>query len=163
MLMQESPYFFNEWHTMTWYIIHMYSTVHKRLDNSLYTHDHVLIVWYVVTDIEWFQRKRATTKNMETTKTINHSIDVPLSSGAPRRYKTLLHLIRTSPRFPVQFPSIYSSVFASCRFMYASTDTRKPLYSMPHLSFTMTGFPVSSVKKGLGFTGMVCSHANNVT
>lgn len=91
---------------------------------------------------------------------VNHSFaSSSLSSGAPRRYKTLLHLINTSPRFPVQFPSIYSSVLANCRFMYASTETRNPLYSIPHLSFTMTGFPVSSFKNGLGFTGMVCKYA----
>jgi hypothetical protein len=83
------------------------------------------------------------------------------SSLAPRRYKTLLHLIKTSPRLPVQFPSIYSSVSASCRFMYASTETRNPLYSIPHLSFTMTGFPVSSFKKGLGFTGIVCKQSTH--
>lgn len=29
-----------------------------------------------------------------------------------------------------------------------------PLYSMPHFSFTITGFPVSSFKKGFGFTGV---------
>lgn len=34
--------------------------------------------------------------------------------------------MRTSPKFPVNCPSMYSSVFASCRFMYASVDTRKP-------------------------------------
>lgn len=31
-----------------------------------------------------------------------------------------------------------------------------PLYSMPHLSFTMTCFPVSSLRKGLGLTGTDC-------
>lgn len=30
-----------------------------------------------------------------------------------------------------------------------------PLYSIPHLSFTMTGFPVKLFKKGLGLTGTV--------
>ena len=34
------------------------------------------------------------------------------------------HLISTSPRLPVNCPSMYSSVLASCRFMYESTDTR---------------------------------------
>ena len=37
---------------------------------------------------------------------------------------SLTHLISTSPRFPVNCPSMYSSVLASCRFMYESTDTR---------------------------------------
>lgn len=36
------------------------------------------------------------------------------------------HRISTSPRFPVNCPSMNSSVFANCRFMYASTDTRYP-------------------------------------
>lgn len=31
-----------------------------------------------------------------------------------------------------------------------------PLYSIPHLSFTITGFPVKLFKKGLGLTGIVC-------
>ena len=66
------------------------------------------------------------------------------------------HLISTSPRFPANLPSMYSSVDASCRFMYASVDTRNPLYSMPHLSLTITGFPVSSFKNGLGLIGTVC-------
>jgi len=34
-----------------------------------------------------------------------------------------------------------------------SADTRKPLYSIPHLSFTTTAFPASESSKGLGFTG----------
>jgi len=77
------------------------------------------------------------------------------SSGTPRMYKTLLHLIRTSPRVPADCPSIHSSVLASWRFMYASTDTRKPLYSIPHFSFATTGFPVRSLRNGFGFTGTV--------
>ena len=32
-----------------------------------------------------------------------------------------------------------------------------PLYSIPHLSFTMTGLPVRSLRKGFGFTGTVCT------
>lgn len=31
-----------------------------------------------------------------------------------------------------------------------------PLYSMPHLSFTTTCLPVSSLMKGFGLTGTVC-------
>eukprot|EP00243_Klebsormidium_subtile_P003362 TRINITY_DN16743_c0_g1_i1.p1 TRINITY_DN16743_c0_g1~~TRINITY_DN16743_c0_g1_i1.p1 ORF type:complete len:123 (-),score=0.50 TRINITY_DN16743_c0_g1_i1:101-469(-) len=46
-----------------------------------------------------------------------------------------------------------SSVFASWRFMYESTDTRNPLYSIPHFSLTMTGFPVCSFRNGFGLTG----------
>lgn len=34
-----------------------------------------------------------------------------------------------------------------------------PLYSMPHFSLAMTGFPVRSLRKGLGFTGTVCTQA----
>lgn len=41
--------------------------------------------------------------------------------------------------------------------MYASTETTNPLYSMPHLSLTITAFPVSSFKNGFGFTGTVCN------
>ena len=48
------------------------------------------------------------------------------SSGTPRMYSTLLHRISTSPRLPENSPSIHSSVDASCRFMYESTDTRYP-------------------------------------
>ena len=32
----------------------------------------------------------------------------------------------TSPRLPVQEPSMYSSVLASCKFMYPSDETKKP-------------------------------------
>jgi hypothetical protein len=32
-----------------------------------------------------------------------------------------------------------------------------PLYSIPHFSLTMTGFPVKLFKNGLGLTGTVCS------
>lgn len=39
------------------------------------------------------------------------------SSGTPRKYNTLLHRMRTSPRLPEKLPSIHSSVLASCRFM----------------------------------------------
>lgn len=39
------------------------------------------------------------------------------------------------------------------RFIYESTACRKPWYSMPHLSRTTTGFPVSSFRNGLGLTG----------
>ena len=35
------------------------------------------------------------------------------SSSTPRMYKTLLQRTRTSPRLPVQLPSMYSSVFAN--------------------------------------------------
>ena len=34
------------------------------------------------------------------------------------------HLMSNSPRLPVNWPSMYSSVLASCRFLYESTDTR---------------------------------------
>ena len=88
----------------------------------------------------------------------------------------------TSPRLPVQEPSMYSSVLASCKFMYPSDETKKPygrvsryctnkkkrfekriqelsnmfltLYSWPHFSLTMTALPVSPLRKGLGFMGM---------
>ena len=141
------------------------------------------------------------------------------------------HLMSTSPRLPANWPSMYSSVLASCsrapgtcqsfssqRECCASMPARKqaapqpgcspallasspahlqvhvrvhrhqvtcgsktrherpipraacaadcaarlrwlqrpPLYSMPHLSLTMTGLPVSSLRKGLGLTGTVC-------
>ena len=77
---------------------------------------------------------------------------------------------------------MYSSVLASCKFMYPSDETRKPcggvsrfytrtkvhcekgvqelsnmfptLYSWPHFSLTMTALPVSPLRKGLGFMGM---------
>jgi hypothetical protein len=35
------------------------------------------------------------------------------------------------------------------------------LYSMPHLSFTMTCLPVRSFRKGLGLTGTVCRQAES--
>ena len=37
-----------------------------------------------------------------------------------------------------------------------------PLYSMPHFSLTMTGFPVKLFKNGLGLTGTVCSRIKNM-
>jgi hypothetical protein len=40
--------------------------------------------------------------------------------------------------------------------MYASTDTRYPLYSIPHFNLTRTSLPVRSLRKGLGLTGAVC-------
>ena len=33
-------------------------------------------------------------------------------------------------------------------------NQHSPLYSIPHFSFTITGFPVSSFKNGFGFTGV---------
>jgi hypothetical protein len=36
--------------------------------------------------------------------------------------------------------------------MYGSMETKNPLYSIPHFSLTMIGLPVSSFRKGLGFT-----------
>ena len=75
--------------------------------------------------------------------------------AGPRRTDTETYLMNTSPRFPANFPSMNSSVDASCRFMYASVDTRNPLYSIPHFSFTSTCFPVSWFRKGFGFTGTV--------
>jgi len=39
------------------------------------------------------------------------------SSGAARRYRTLLQRMSTSPKLPVKLPSMYSSVDASWRFM----------------------------------------------
>ncbi len=71
--------------------------------------------------------------------------------------------MNTSPRFPANFPSMNSSVDASCRFMYASVDTRNPLYSIPHFSFTSTCFPVSWFRKGFGFTGTVALIARRST
>lgn len=38
------------------------------------------------------------------------------------------HLISTSPRFPENVPSTHSSVLASCKFMYRSTDARYPAH-----------------------------------
>nr|GMD35367.1 unnamed protein product [Ipomoea batatas] len=67
--------------------------------------------------------------------------------------------MRISPSVPVLCPSMYSSAFASCKFIYESTETRNPLYSIPHFSFTMTGFPVKLFRKGLGFTGTVSIEA----
>jgi hypothetical protein len=43
----------------------------------------------------------------------------------------------------------------TCKFMYASTDIKIPLYSMPHFNLTITALLVSSFKKGFGFTGTV--------
>lgn len=37
-----------------------------------------------------------------------------------------------------------------------SSPRDQPLYSMPHFSFTMTGFPVKSLRNGFGLTGTVC-------
>merc|ERR1719239_1268759 len=64
-----------------------------------------------------------------------------MSSSAARMYSTLLHLTNTSPRFPVQEPSMNSSVLAN-------------LYSCPHLSLTMTALPVRPLRKGFGFMGI---------
>jgi hypothetical protein len=47
--------------------------------------------------------------------------------------------------------------------MYASTDIKMPLYSMPHLSFTITALLVSSLRKGFGFTGTVYKNEKLIT
>ena len=49
----------------------------------------------------------------------------PLKSAA-LIYKTLLHLINTSPNEPANWPSINSSVFSNCKFMYASDEANLP-------------------------------------
>ncbi|KAH9413427.1 hypothetical protein DERP_007903 [Dermatophagoides pteronyssinus] len=72
-----------------------------------------------------------------------------------RRSITLLQRTNTSPRLPVQAPSIYSSVFANCKFIYASTETRNPLYSIPHFNLTIIGLPVKPFRNGFGFNGNV--------
>ncbi len=38
-------------------------------------------------------------------------------ASAARMYSTLLHLISTSPKLPVSWPSTNSSAFAKCKFM----------------------------------------------
>merc|ERR1719282_1961394 len=77
------------------------------------------------------------------------------SSLMPRMYKTLLHLIKTSPKFPRKLPSTHSSVFNNCRFMYGSIDFNVPLYSIPHFSLVKTNLRVKSFKNCFGFTGTV--------
>ena len=67
-------------------------------------------------------------------------------------YKTLLHRTNTSPRKPANSPSMNSSVFSSCRFMYASLLSNLPWYSIPHLRRTFTIFPTKSAKNGFGLT-----------
>jgi len=102
-----------------------------------------------------FSVKHRRRKNRKSKVQMCYSLISPSSSSSstPRMYNTLLHLIRTSPRLPERAPSMYSSVFASCKFMYPSTDTRNPLYSIPHFSLTMTGFPVRPLRKGFGLRG----------
>ena len=51
------------------------------------------------------------------------------------------HRTSTWPRLPEFWPSTNSSVSTSCRFMYWSTLTRRPLYSVvPHFRRTRTSF-----------------------
>merc|ERR1712085_189983 len=88
-------------------------------------------------------------------KEANHDASQSMSDSSsliPRMYNTLLHLMKTSPRFPRKLPSTHSSVFNNWRFMYGSMDFNVPLYSMPHFSLTRTNFPVRSFRKGFGFT-----------
>ena len=64
-------------------------------------------------------------------------------------------LIKTSPRYsPVQFPLIYSFVWANWRLRYPSTDSKYPLYSCPHFSLHMTIFPNKLFMNGLGLMTM---------
>lgn len=85
------------------------------------------------------------------------------SSRSPRTNSTLLHRISTSPRLPAGSPLIYSSVSASCMFMYESTDTRIPLYSIPHFKRATTGFPVSPARNGFGFKIRPdCTHKKHI-
>ena len=64
------------------------------------------------------------------------------------------YLIRASPILPLHSPLTHSSVLNNYKFKYASNATRIPLYSMPHLSLTMTGLSIRSIKKGYGLIGM---------
>lgn len=61
-----------------------------------------------------------------------------------RQLTTAWYLMTTSPRSPAFSSPRNSSHPASCKFMYESTAAKVPRYSMPHLSLTRTGFPVSS-------------------
>ena len=45
----------------------------------------------------------------------------------------------------------------TCKFIYPSTETRYPLYSIPHFNFTITGLPVKPLRNGFGFSGIACS------
>jgi hypothetical protein len=44
-----------------------------------------------------------------------------------------------------------------CVCVSPSSESNIPLYSIPHLSLTMTGFPVKLFKKGFGLTGIDCN------
>lgn len=68
-------------------------------------------------------------------------------------YRTLLQRMITSPRVPANLPFRNSSALVRWRFIYASLDMRRPLYSMPHLRRMMTIWPVNDARNGLGLTG----------
>lgn len=90
-------------------------------------------------------------------------------------YKTLLHLMKTSPSAPFDLPFSISSVFASypsvlvlssytdsrarpkqqltCRFINPSVEIKYPRYCKPHFSLTLTTLPVNSCRYGFGLTG----------
>jgi len=55
---------------------------------------------------------------------------------------------------PLNWPlSTAKTGSAKTTISYLSQLTRRPLYSMPHLSFTTTGLPIkTSLRKGVGFT-----------
>jgi hypothetical protein len=66
-------------------------------------------------------------------------------------------MVKYRESFEIDNAPIRVAGFLTWRFMYESTDTKKPLYSPPHLSLTMTGFPVNSLRKGFGLTGTNCA------
>lgn len=56
-------------------------------------------------------------------------------------------------RFPPLSLAVGHSPQLTWRLKYPSVETRKPRYSNPHLSLTVTVFPVRSCRNGLGLTG----------
>lgn len=76
-----------------------------------------------------------------------------LTESCPCMYA---YLIKTWPRVPVLLRSMNSSVSLSCMFMYESTLTRRPLYSVcPHFNRMMTSslilsFALQSVIRSRG-------------
>lgn len=63
--------------------------------------------------------------------------DLGSTSSAFPIHKTLLHRIKTCPSVPELTPLMNSSVLESWMFMYRSTDTSLPLYSVsPHFNRT---------------------------
>jgi hypothetical protein len=69
--------------------------------------------------------------------------------------------IMQSPYLALSWPFSNSSVCSMAMFKYPSRQARTPRYSIPELSFTRTGLPITDFKKSDGdLFGFSCASAS---